>query len=326
LNGEKRRKTPFSPEVYELFGRSRSHLLRASMFEVPKAIEAFRAAIEAAPEYASAHAGLALAHCAQAELRVAPPAQAYGEAKAAALLALAMDDSCADAQVALGAVLFWSEWNWAGAERSLERALEINPNHTEAYLLYGRLLEAHGRLEAGLAMKLKALERDPFSPLVHLQMSMSYFLARRYDDSIEWAKKALEFDPRHPHAREFLAGAYWKKGDFDCYIAENIKHAELHGVPTAALEPLKQAYAAGGIAGVRTLFLQRAASQPQAFPAMQLAMTYGEAGDMDAAFRHLDRALESHDPGLVHLAVAPQWDSLRADSRYTAALRKMNLA
>jgi tetratricopeptide (TPR) repeat protein len=123
-----------------------------------------------------------------------------------------MDDSCADAQVALGAVLFWSEWNWAGAERSLERALEINPNHTEAYLVYGGLLEAQGRLQEGLAMKQRALERDPFSPLVHLQISMSWWNQRRYDETIEWANKALEFDPRHPHAREFPAGAYWKKG------------------------------------------------------------------------------------------------------------------
>jgi tetratricopeptide (TPR) repeat protein len=326
--GEKNSRTrpSFPPEVYELFGRGRSHLLCGSMFEVPKAIAEIRAAIDLAPAYAGAQAGLALAHCAQAELRVAPPAEAYSEAKSAALRALALDDSCADAQLALSAVLFWSEWNWAAAERSVERALEINPNHTEAYLLYGRLLEAHGRLEEGLAMKLRALERDPFSPLVHLQISMSYFLERRYDDSIEWANKALELDTNHPHAREFLAGAYWKKGDFDRYMAENIRQGELHGAPAAALEPVKQAYAAGGCAGVWALFLQRASSQPQAFPAMQLAILCGETGDLDAAFRHLDRALESHDPGLVYLAVGPQWDSLRADPRYALALQKMNLA
>jgi DNA-binding winged helix-turn-helix (wHTH) protein/tetratricopeptide (TPR) repeat protein len=327
LNGEGHSRTlaPFPPEAYESFGRGRSHLLHASMSEVPKAIEAFRAAIELAPAYAGAHAGLALAQCARAELRVAPPAEAYGEAKAAALRALAMDDACADAQVALGAVLFWSEWNWTGAERSLERALRISPNHTEAYPLYGRLLEAHCRLEEGLAMKLNALERDPFSPLVHLQISISYFLARRYDDSIEWANKVLEFAPRHPHVREHLAGAYWKKGDFDRYMTENIKHAELHGATAAALEPLKQAYAAGGMAGVRAFSVQRVSSQPQAFPAMQLAIVYGEAGDMDAAFLHLDRALESHDPGLVHLAVGPQWDSLRADPRFDERVGRMGL-
>jgi tetratricopeptide (TPR) repeat protein len=177
------------------------------MFEVPKAVEAFRAPIELDPTYSPAHAGLALVCCAQAALRVAPPAQAYSDATVAALHALAMDNSCVDAQVALGAVLFFSEWNWAGAERSLKRALQLNPNHSEGLLIYGQLLEALGRLEEGLQMKLRALERDPFSPLVHLQISLSYWNQHLYDDAIEWANKTLELDPRHPHAREHLAGA-----------------------------------------------------------------------------------------------------------------------
>ncbi|MBK5293568.1 MAG: winged helix-turn-helix domain-containing protein [Acidobacteriia bacterium] len=314
------------PEVHEMIGRGRSHLLAMSMFDVPKAVKAFRTAIELDPTYAAAHAGLALACCAQVQMRLVPPAEAYSEAKAAALSALAMDSGCADAQVALGAVLFFSEWNWAGAKRSLERALELNPNHTEAYLLHGQLLEALGRLEEGLAMKQKALERDPFSPLVHLQISMSYWNQHRYEESIEWANKTLALDPRHPHAREHIAGAYLKMGDFDRYMAESIQHAELHGCSAEALEPLKQAYATSGRAGVVKLFLQRASSRPSAFPAMALAVHYGEAGNLDAAFKYLDRALESHDPSLVHLAVAPQWDSLRVDPRFTERLARMGLS
>jgi len=313
------------PEVYELIGRGRSHLLKSSTFEVPQAVAAFRAAIQLDAAYAPAHAGLALACCAQARLRIVPPAEAYGEARSAALRALAMDDACADAQVALGAVLFFSEWNWEGAERSLKRALQLDPHHTEAQLLYGQLLEALGKLDDGLDIKLKALARDPFSALVHLQISMSYWNQRRYDAAIEWANKALELDPRHPHAREHLAGAYLKKGDFDRYLAENIKHAERHGVPAAAFEPLQQAYAAGGLAGLIRLFLKRASSEPQAFPAMQLALFYGEAGEMDRAFEHLRKAIETHDPSLVHLAVAPQWDSIRADPRFEQCLARMGL-
>jgi tetratricopeptide (TPR) repeat protein len=295
------------------------------MFDVPKAMEAFRAAIEIDPTYAPAHAGLALACCAQAGLRLTPPAEAYSEAKAAALRALAMDPACADAQVALGAVLFFSEWNWADAKRSLERALELNPHHTEAYLLYGQLLEALGRLEEGLETKMRALERDPHSPMVHLQISISYWNQRRYDDAIEWANKTLELDPQHPHAREHLAGAYWKKGDADRYVSENLKHAELHGVPAEALERLKQTFAAEGRAGMVKLVLQRASQDPQAFPAMQLALFYGEAGDLDTAFLHLNRAIESHDPSMVHLGVAPQWDRLRDDPRFTQCLARIGL-
>ncbi len=314
------------PEVYELFGRGRTHLLSASMYEVPKAVAAFRSAVDLDPTYAAAHAGLALACCAQAEFRIASCAEAYGSAKSSALRALAMDESCADAQVALGAVLFLSEWNWVGAERSLERALDLNPNHTEAYLLYGRLLEALGQLQRGLEMKQKALERDPFSPLVHLQISMSYWNQRRYDDSIEWANRALALDPHHLLAREHLAGAYWKKGDFDRQMAEMIKHAESYGVPSDAFADLEAAYSTGGRQGVVQYVLQQASRQEQSPPHIQLAIYNGEAGNMDAAFHHLERAIESRDPCLAALAVAPQWDSLRADPRFNRCLARMGLS
>ena len=314
------------PEAYEAFGRGRSHLLSASMLEVPQAVEAFRAAAEAAPTYAAAHAGLALAHCAEAEWRVRPWSEAYASARAAALRALAMDDTCADAQVALGAVLFRGDWDWVGAERSFERALRLNPNHTEAYLLYGSLLEALGRLEEGLEMKLRALERDPFSPLVDLQISMSHFHQRRYDDAIEWAQKALEIDPRHPHAREFLAAAYLKKGDSDRYMEENLRHAELHGAPAELVETLRSVYSSEGSAGIVRFALAQAAKQPLAFPDFQMALLHAEAGDLEAAFLHLDRAIDSRDPALVHLAVGPQWDGLRRDAlRFEERLARMGL-
>ncbi|MBA2555828.1 MAG: tetratricopeptide repeat protein [Chloroflexi bacterium] len=144
-----------------------------------------------------------------------PHAEAYSEARVAALRALALDDACADAKVALGTVMFLSDWNWTGARRSLERALALDPDHTEAYLLYGRLLEALGELDRGLAAKQKALERDPLSALVHIQIALSYWNQRRYDDVIEWAGRALDLDPGHLLAREHIVAAYWKKGDFD---------------------------------------------------------------------------------------------------------------
>src|SRR5262245_48116423 len=112
--GAARRKAGRPLKAYELVGRGRGHLLSASMFELPDAVSAFREAGELDPTHAAAHAGLALALCAEATSRTRPHREAFAEAKVAALRALAMDADCADAHVALGQVLFLSEWDWTG--------------------------------------------------------------------------------------------------------------------------------------------------------------------------------------------------------------------
>lgn len=313
---------PAQPEVYELIGQGRSHLLTYSRSDVPKAVDAFQRAIDLDPTYAAAHAGLARACCAQAELRVVPHADAYNEARTSALRALAMDAGNADAQVALGTVLFLSDWNWTGARRCLERALEIDPTHIEGLLLYGRLLEALGDFAHGLAVKQRALEHNPTSALVHLQIALSYWNQRRYDDMIAWATRVLELDPKHPLAREYMASAYWKLGDFDRQMDESLKHAETHGVPQAVIDDLKRVYAEGGRRGLIEHAIRLAG---QSGNTLQLAILHGELGQLDEAFRYLDAALDSRDPSLVHLAVAPQWDHLRADLRFEMRLRRMNL-
>jgi DNA-binding winged helix-turn-helix (wHTH) protein/tetratricopeptide (TPR) repeat protein len=313
---------PARPEVSELIGRGRACLMAASRSEIPRALEAFRAAIALDPDYAAAHAGLAVAHCAEAELRLAAPDIAYTSARGAALRALAMEASNADAQVALATVLFLSDWNWNGARRSLERALELNADHTEGWLLYGRLLEALGYLAEGLAAKQRVLERDPSSATVHLQIALSYWNLRRYDDMIAWATRSLELDPQHVLAREYLAGAYLKKGDLDRHMAESLAHARAAGCPPELLDELQRSYDTRGRAGVVTFALCVNANGPP----VQLALLHGEAGNLDEAFRHLDAAIARRDPMLVHLAVAPQWDCLRADGRFGERLQAMGLA
>jgi DNA-binding winged helix-turn-helix (wHTH) protein/Flp pilus assembly protein TadD len=311
--------------VYEHVGRGRLHLLSAAMKEMPLALQEFQRAVELDSTYAEAHAGVALAYCAQAELRVMPAGIAFGNAKGAAIRAIALDDVCADAHVALGTVLFLSEWDWIGAERSFVRALDLNPSHTEARLAYGRLLDALGRGADALDQKRRALEHDPLSPRVHLQMCMSYWNQRQYTEAIDWANKALAIDPRHLLAREFLAGAYWALGDFDRHMAENLKHAESYGISSDALEPLRRTYETGG----RTAVVQASIAQAQAsagrVPDLQMAVLCAEIRDLDTAFERLRRAIDARDPCLVDLAVAPQWDPLRADPRFAACLATMGL-
>jgi serine/threonine protein kinase len=282
---------PRAPEALELVARGWAHLRSASFFEVSDAVSAFEAATVIDPTYAAAYAGLSVAKVAQA-IEHSGLVEALGEAKAAALRAVALDDGSADAQVALGAVMFWAEWDWIAAERSFQRALAINPNHAEAYLYYGALTEALGDLERGLHLKLQGLERDSTSAMAHVLIAFSFWNQRRYDDVIVWVNKALDRDPRHLMARGLLGAAYWKMGD------------------------LKRAFEL--LSGVK-------AAQSERNAEFWLLMHYAQTGDLDAAFELLQRLIDARDPGLVDLAVAPTWDSLRADPRFNECLARMKL-
>jgi DNA-binding winged helix-turn-helix (wHTH) protein/uncharacterized protein HemY len=327
-------------EVYELVGRGRSHLLSGSVFELQAAVDAFRSAIEIDPTYAPAHAGLARARCVQATFRVVPYQEAFTEAKAYALRALAMDSASADAQVALGTVLFLSEWDWKAAERSLQRALEINPDHTEALLQYGALQEALGRFDEGLRCKQQALARDPRSPGVLVQIAISYWHQRKYDDTLVWARRALEVDPKHGLAIQIINRAYLKIGDMNKFAAWTISQvgqAIAWGFPEErvvvmkqVLADMQQVYATAGLSGVKRFWVDQITNPQLDFDvllkmAFFRAVLYGDAGRLDEAFDYLDQAIAFRDPALVHLAVAPEWDSLRHDPRFAERLRSIAL-
>jgi tetratricopeptide (TPR) repeat protein len=330
-------------EVSELVARGWAHLRSGSFFELSGALSVFQAATVIDPTSAAAHAGLALVKVAQGVVRDVPLVEAFGEAKAAALRALALDHESADSQVALGQVMFFAEWDWIAAERSFQRALAINPNHAEAYLHYGGLMEALGDLDRGFHLKLQGLECNSTSALAHVLIAVSLWNQRRYDDVIVWVNKALDRDPRHLFARELRSGAYWMSGEFELAIAEDLKRVEARSPDAQTLDAIRRmcdeilhVYRRGGYADANRLIVeyrQRAVEllsdgtgqAERGNTGLGIVVHHALAGDLDAAFEHLHRAIDARDPALVHLAVAPQWDSLRADPRFNECLVRMKL-
>jgi hypothetical protein len=133
-------------------------------------------------------------------------------------------------------------------------------------------------------------------------------------------------------AGEFLAGAYLMKGDMDAFLAENVRRAEVFGVPAEALAQLrrscadmKNVFESGGHTGLNRYMLERMPPPVEGAVSVRLAVLSSAVGEFDAAFLHLDRALDSRDPALVHLAVAPQWDGLRQDPRFNQRLVRIGL-
>jgi DNA-binding winged helix-turn-helix (wHTH) protein len=319
-------------EVQALLAVGRSSYLTGSSVQMPTALAAYRAALEIDPTCASAHAGLALTRCAQAYVRAVPHAEAYADAKAAALRALAMDSMSADAQAALGTVLFSSEWDWAGARRSLQRALDIAPDHTEALLQYGALHDALGDLAQGLRLKQQALHRASQSPLVLMEMALSYALQRKYDEARLWARKALALDPGNQRAAEFMTVTCWFVGDIDGVLAEKRRRADAIGMDRTMrtamerrLAALRAAHSQGSSAAARFL-LENFATGDDSRASMQRAALYAALGETDAAFANLERAIAARDPTLVYLRVHALWDPLRHDRRMMRLLSQVGLS
>ena len=174
-------------------------------------------------------------------------------------------------------------------------------------------------------MKMKALERDADSPFVHLEIALSYWHQRQYEQVLEWAGRTLELDSRHLFAREMTIGVYWKQRDFERQLSESIAHARTFGVSDEALQPLNEAYAQDGRRGVIAYSIEHVSRTQQPARHLQLSILHGELGDLDRAFEHLDAALDARDPALLYLAVGPQFDDLRNDSRFAARLGRIGL-
>lgn len=319
-------------ELFELVGRGRSYFLSGSWLQLPAAEAAFRAAIALDPEYGPAYAGLALTRCAQAYNRVAPHAAAYAEAKVAALRALAMDPTSADAQVALGTVLFHSEWDWPGAEHSLKRALDLNPDHSEGLLQYGALMDALDRSGSGLSFKQQALERAPHSPLVLLEIALSYWNQRRHTEAITWALKAIDTDPKNPRAINLLAVLYLYTWDLTGLVTLRRHRVtafawsdELAAASERWCVALLNAEREGGRRQVLQFLLDNMPPGNGSGESIQRAGLYAALGDPDSAFCHLDDAIADRDPFLVYLAVAPLWDRLRDEPQFNDRLKAMHL-
>src|SRR5262249_21076659 len=154
--------------------------------QLPKAIEYFQSAIKEDSTYAPAYAGLAACYNLLGSVVVGelPPPEARRQAEDAAVKALQLDNTLAEAHAALGHTYHYN-WSWAAAERELKRAIDLNPNSAEAHSIYSRHLSGMGRAEEAIAEANRAQELDPLSLFLSTQRGYLLANARRYDEAIE---------------------------------------------------------------------------------------------------------------------------------------------
>jgi tetratricopeptide (TPR) repeat protein len=321
------RRVSISPSAYEDYLRGRYYWNKRSGDGFAKAIGYFEEATRKDPQYALAYAGLADCYgiIGATIYGTVPSAEAAPKAKAAAIRALEIDPSLAEAETSLAAARFNYDWDWNAAAAGFQRAIQLDPKYATAYQRYSLYSIAMGRFDDSLEQIKKARDLDPLSISINSSLGWRLYLARQYDRSIAQLKDTLEMDPDYEWAHLILGQAYEQEGAFDLALPELHKAVELSHNSPLMLSALAHAYAkSGNSAEAQKLVLQlREQSTHSYVSPYYMGIVYLAMGKNDAAMDWLEKAFADRSNGLVFLKVEPELDSVRSNQRFTALERKL---
>ncbi|HET6977258.1 MAG TPA: tetratricopeptide repeat protein [Pyrinomonadaceae bacterium] len=315
-----------NPEAYENYLKGRYYWNKRTGAGYEKAIEHFEQAIKLDPGYALAYSGLADSYVAFDFFGVLPPWETGPKAKKAAIAALLLNDSLAEAHTSLACVEMMYERDWSNAEKEFKRAIELDPNYAQAHNWYSHFLMAMGRIEESLAENERALKLDPLDDSINQYLGWHYQHARQFDRAIGQLEKTLAENPEFFLARVTLGMAYEQNGEIDKAIAEFQKAYELEK-NNVVLGFLGHAYAMSGNreAAQKILKELEELSRRVYVPAYNIALIYTALGETDHAFEWFEKAYAARNEWLNWFKTAPEVDSLRAYRRFTELLGRLNL-
>jgi TolB-like protein/cytochrome c-type biogenesis protein CcmH/NrfG len=306
-------------EAFHLYLQGRFYVNKFSADMAFKAADCFRRAIEIAPDFARAYAGLADSLIMLTEMGPMTPVEAMPKAKEAALKALSLEPDLAEAHASLGMVLQDYDYDFDGAEKSFLRAIELSPNSPIPRQSYGILLtelERHDEAEIQFA---KMHEVDPLSVVGNWMHSFCLFLARRYDDALKLAEKTLELDPSFGVAHLTVAFVYQMKGEFAKSAEAYAVCSEVMGLPENAAY-VRERFADGWENFLRAM---TGGERPITFSSYIVAVFFATLGDKDGAFAELERSFVKRESHIVMVKCDPRFDGLRGDPRFPDLLLRI---
>ena len=297
-------------------------------------IQCFEQALIRDPGFAKAHAGIAISYVRLSINGFLSAEEALPRAEEAAFKAVELDDSLAEAHLAVGNIRSWLRWDRRGAEAPYKRAIELSPGYAEAHRGYATgCLSPLGRTQESLAEIRRACELDPLSMAINRIVGEILYWDRQYDEAIRQFRHTVEMAPDFPLVRTFLANAYTSNDMPEESLHERQEVFRRSG-RQKEVEEVEAAYAEGGEPGVLRWYIQRGlprvkkteAARGSGNRAFNMATLYARLGDTDEAFGWLEEAVRRRDGWVTCTKVHPWLDGLRSDSRYLEVLKTMNLA
>ncbi len=326
--GRRRRKPTEDPVAYNLYLQGRYQMRQAIPASLAAAKEYFERALARDPQFALAYYALAEMHWWTGFQGFVRPKDAFSTGVFAALRAIEVDPSLAQAHALLGSYRKELDYNWPEVHREMRFALELDPSSPEALFCYaGSYLMAQGRLQESLETLQGALELDPLSQLVRWGLTLDLYLARLYERALEQVEISIGIDPSYFFSYFWAGLVRCEQGNFDEAIAALRTGVQLSGGAPLVRGALGMTLGRSGRTDdARKVLseLHAMASQMYVLPS-SFAWIHIGLGEVDQAFTWMERAIDDRDPIIVPIKTYPFLDPLRGDLRFHALLRKMNL-
>jgi TolB-like protein/DNA-binding winged helix-turn-helix (wHTH) protein/Tfp pilus assembly protein PilF len=318
-----------NPEAYDLYLRGLVYSRHEGVDSKRTSVDYFNRAIQLDPGWGEPYAQLARSYDWIAGTGGHP--EFYPKAKAAALDAICMDDSLAEAHTALAFSLFNYDWDWAGAAREYQRALQLNPNYSEAHHAYAELLMASGKNNEAVSEIERAEELDPLLPGLRVNVGMVYSCVGRHDAAIEQLRNTTRLNPDYDVGYSGLGIAYLRKAMYPEAIANLEKALDMDkDDPDVILDVVELAYgyaAAGRKNEARKMLseLEKADAKGRSFGGEGLYSIYFALGEKERGLAWLEKAYKDKSESLLYLRCWPEFDRMRADPRFADLVRRVGI-
>ncbi|MBK5259249.1 MAG: winged helix-turn-helix domain-containing protein [Thermoanaerobaculia bacterium] len=306
-------------EAYRLYLLGRHYWSRRDSRSFGRALESFAAAAALDPSFALAHAATAETYAALGTRETIPPREVFPLARNAAVRAVQLDPRLSAAYTALAAVEELFDWDWAAAERSHQRAIEMDPFYATAAQWFALHLARRGRHEDAQRWIAKALLLEPASTIINTNAALIAYLARDFDGAVRAGRSAVELDPEFESARLILAVAQIQV-DPEGAILELQKLADRSQRAPHIIANLASAFSAcGQVSEARAVREEIDRQSERAYvSAAHRALAAMACEDHERAVDHAEAAAQARSPWLSYLRTEVRFDALRADPRIRA--------
>jgi TolB-like protein/tetratricopeptide (TPR) repeat protein len=291
-----------------------------------EAVSHYEQALALDPEFASARSALGRAYVAAAGYYMREPRPMLEAARGAAMRALELDRTDANAHLTLAEVYKSVDWDWGKAEEAYRLALSFNPSSEAAHRLYGLFLADRRRPAEAALSSVRAYELDPLCLVVNTSAAWVRYLDGDYVESTERCRLTLGMSTNFIPAQRVLAAALFQLGRTDEAIATLERALADNEDPVSVAWLVHMLGTTNGVTRAAALMerLRSAASHRYVSP-YHLALACIGLGNADGAVEALNEACDVRDPSLTNLATEPRFAPLHADPRYRSLVSRLGL-